>query len=177
MLYNYPGRMGVDMGEEYFDRVGRVAERSAPSRRARATSTGCTCWRASTRTSRCSCGMDDQALEFFAWGASSWVCGGVQLPARRAPRAVQACVVEGDFDKGRRIMSAMLPLMWVLEQGGKFVQSIKYGLRAGGACPAGRRGRRCGRSNKDDKRELEQVVGTLRRTVAAIEAITAERNQ
>ena len=36
--------------------------------------------------------------------------------------------IGSDFSKGRRIMSAMLPLMRVLEQGGKFVQCIKHGL-------------------------------------------------
>ena len=66
-----------------------------------------------------SCGMDDQALEFFAWGARSWICAGSNfLPAEHIA-LWRACAAEGDFDKGRRIMSAMLPLMAVLEQGGK----------------------------------------------------------
>jgi len=75
-----------------------------------------------------SCGMDDQALEFFAWGARSWVCAGSNFAPEAHLALYQACVVEGDFTKGRAIMSAMLPLMAVLEQGGKFVQCIKYGL-------------------------------------------------
>jgi 4-hydroxy-tetrahydrodipicolinate synthase len=58
-----------------------------------------------------SCGMDDQALEFFAWGARSWVCGGSNfLPAEHIA-LYRACAVDGDFDKGRRIMSALMPLM------------------------------------------------------------------
>jgi 4-hydroxy-tetrahydrodipicolinate synthase len=73
-----------------------------------------------------SCGWDDQALEFFACGARSWVCAGSNFLPREHIALYEACVLEKNFDKGRRIMSAMLPLMNFLEQG-KFVQSIKYG--------------------------------------------------
>ena len=72
-----------------------------------------------------SCGMDDQALEFFAWGAKSWVCAGSNFAPEAHIALYNSCVIEGNFNKGRQIMSAMLPLMNVLEQGGKFVQSIK----------------------------------------------------
>jgi len=86
-----------------------------------------------------SCGWDDQALEFFAWGARSWVCAGSNfLPAEHIALC-EACVVDKDFDKGRAMMMAMLPLMDFLE-GGKFVQSIKYGCELAGLDQV-----RCGR--------------------------------
>ncbi len=75
-----------------------------------------------------SCGVDDQALEFFAWGARSWVCAGSNFAPEAHLALYRACAVEGDFTKGRALMSAMLPLMRVLEQGGKLVQSVKHGL-------------------------------------------------
>jgi 4-hydroxy-tetrahydrodipicolinate synthase len=111
--------------------------------------------------------MDDQALEFFAWGARSWICAGSNFLPQEHIALYQACVVEGNFDKGRRIMSAMLPLMRVLEQGGKFVQSIKYGCELIGL-PAGPARRPLDNLTTAEKRELEQVVRTLRRTVANI---------
>lgn len=116
------------------------------------------------------CGMDDQALEFFAWGARFWVCGGSNfLPAEHLA-LYRACVIEGDFDTGRRIMSAMLPLMRVLEQGGKFIQTIKHGVTMTGIdCATVRPPLKA--LNKDDKRALEQVVRVLKRT---IQDITAE---
>ena len=80
-----------------------------------------------------------------------------------------ACVVEGNFAKGRRIMSAMMPLMRVLEQGGKFIQTIKHGVTMNGIdCSVVRRPLKA--LNKDDKRELEQVVKVLKRTIADIQA-------
>jgi len=33
---------------------------------------------------------------------------------------------QGDFERGKRIMVAFSPLMHALEQGGKFIQSIKF---------------------------------------------------
>lgn len=168
MLYNYPGRMGIMMGEEFLDRVGRsrnfcaIKESSGDINRVHLLARD-------YPHVQMSCGMDDQALEFFAWGARSWVCGGSNfLPAEHIA-LWRACAVEGNFDKGRRIMSALLPLMRVLEQGGKFVQCIKHGCemdgyRAGPPRPPLKP------LNKDDKRQLEQVVRVLKRTVAEIEA-------
>jgi len=168
MLYNYPGRMSVNMGEEFLDRVGRsrnicaIKESSGDINRVHLLARD-------YPQIQLSCGMDDQALEFFAWGARSWVCAGSNfLPAEHIA-LYRACAVEGDFDKGRRIMSAMMPLMRVLEQGGKFVQCVKHGvemegLRAGPPRPPLKA------LNKDDKRQLKQVVRVLKTTIASIEA-------
>ena len=168
MLYNYPGRMGIDMGEEFLDRVGRsrnfcaIKESSGDINRVHLLARD-------YPHIQLSCGMDDQALEFFAWGAKSWVCAGSNFLPKEHIALWNACRVEGDFDKGRRIMSAMMPLMRVLEQGGKFIQCVKHGCEmignyAGPPRPPLRP------LNKDDKRQLEQVVRVLKRTVAEIEA-------
>jgi 4-hydroxy-tetrahydrodipicolinate synthase len=166
MLYNYPGRMGVNMGEDFLDRVGR-------------SSNFCAIKESSGDVNRIhdlardyshiqlACGMDDQALEFFAWGARSWVCAGSNFAPEAHIALYQACVVEGDFVKGRRIMSAMLPLMRVLEQGGKFIQCVKHGMTARNL-PVGppRKPLQC--LNKDDKRALEQVIRIMNTTISQI---------
>jgi 4-hydroxy-tetrahydrodipicolinate synthase len=168
MLYNYPGRMGIMMGEEFLDRVGRsrnfcaIKESSGDINRVHLLARD-------YPHIQMSCGMDDQALEFFAWGGRSWVCGGSNfLPAEHIA-LWKACAVEGNFDKGRRIMSALMPLMRVLEQGGKFIQCIKHGVEMNGL-HAGPPRPPLKALNKDDKRQLEQVVRVLKRTVAEIEA-------
>ncbi len=168
MLYNYPGRTGTMMGEEFLDRVGRsrnfcgIKESSGDINRVHLLARD-------YPHIQLGCGMDDQALEFFAWGAPFWVCGGSNFLPREHVALYNACVVEGDFAKGRRIMSALLPLMRVLEQGGKFVATIKYGVTMLGIdCTAVRAPLKA--LNKDDKRALEQVVAVVKRTVAAIEA-------
>ena len=166
MLYNYPGRMSVNMDEETLDRLGRspnfcaIKESSGDPNRLHMLARD-------YPQIQLSCGMDDQALEFFAWGARSWVCAGSNFAPKAHIALYQACAVDGDFTKGRAIMSAMLPLMRVLEQGGKFVQCIKYGLTLRGI-DAGIVRRPLQPLNKDDKRELEQVVRVLKRTIADI---------
>lgn len=168
MLYNYPGRTGTMMGEEFLDRVGRsrnfcgIKESSGDINRVHLLARD-------YPHIQMGCGMDDQALEFFAWGAPFWVCGGSNFLPQEHVALYNACVVENDFRKGRRIMQALLPLMHVLEQGGKFIQTIKHGVTLNGIeCGHVREPLRA--LNKDDKRELEQVVKVLKRTIAGIQA-------
>ena len=168
MLYNYPHRTGTMMGEEFLDRVGRsrnfcgIKESSGDINRVHLLARD-------YPHIQLGCGMDDQALEFFAWGAPFWVCGGSNFLPHEHVALYNACVVEGNFTKGRRIMSAMMPLMRVLEQGGKFIQTIKHGVTMNGIdCSVVRRPLKA--LNKDDKRELEQVVKVLKRTIADIQA-------
>jgi 4-hydroxy-tetrahydrodipicolinate synthase len=166
LLYNYPGRMGAMMGEEYLDRVGRspnfcaIKESSGDPNRTHLLARN-------YPHIQMSCGMDDQALEFFAWGARSWVCAGSNFAPEIHIALYQACAVEGDFDKGRRIMSAMMPLMAVLEQGGKFIQCVKYGM-SGRGLPAGPPRKPLQPLNKDDRRSLEQVIRIMNTTFADI---------
>ncbi len=166
ILYNDPWLMCSMMGEEYLDRVGRssnfcaIKESSGDINRLHLLA------RDYPHIQLC-CGMDDQALEFFAWGASGWVCAGSNFAPEAHVALYEACRVEGDFDKGRRIMSAMLPLMRVLEQGGKFIQCIKHGATMRGL-PVGPPRKPLQPLNKDDKRQLEQVIRVMNHTINLI---------
>ena len=166
MLYNYPGRTGTMMQAEFFDRVGQSPNFAAIKESSGDVNQVHMLARDYPHIALM-CGMDDQALEFFAWGARGWVCGaGNCLPAEHLA-LYEACVLENDFRKGRRIMSALLPLMSVLEQGGKFVQSIKYGCELAGL-PAGPVRKPLRGLTKEQKREVEVVIRTLKQTVARI---------
>ncbi len=166
MLYNYPGRMGVNMDEETLDRLGRspnfcgIKESSGDINRLHLIARD-------YPHLGLLCGMDDQALEFFAWGARGWVCAGSNFAPEAHVALYKTCVLEGDYTKGRAIMSAMMPLMRVLEQGGKFIQCIKHGLTMRGI-PAGPPRKPLQPLNKDDKRALEEVIRTLDTSIAAI---------
>ena len=168
MLYNYPHRTGTFMGPEFLDRVGRsrnfcgIKESSGDINQLHLLARD-------YPHIQLGCGMDDQALELFAWGAPFWVCGGSNFLPDEHIALYDACVGRGDFATGRRIMSAMLPLMRVLEQGGKFIQTIKYGVTLNGI-EAGAMRRPLTALNKDEKRNLEQVVWVLKTTIAAITA-------
>lgn len=165
MLYNYPGRMCVAMDDEFFDAVADVKnivaikESSGDMNRLHRTAV-------KYPNIALSCGWDDQALEFFAWGAQSWVCAGSNFIPREHVALYEACVVKGDFAKGRKIMAAMMPLMDFLE-GGKFVQSIKYGCELNGLTTGGVRAPLQGLTG-EEKEALKDVVTTLKRNIAQI---------
>jgi 4-hydroxy-tetrahydrodipicolinate synthase len=167
MLYNYPARMGVSMGNEYFSQV--VQSKNVVAIKESSGDMGQV-----HRLARnfpniaLSCGWDDQALEFFAWGARSWVCAGSNFTPREHVALYEACVLEKDFDKGRKIMNAFMPLMDFLE-GGKFVQSIKYGCELGGLRTGGVRAPLQGLVEAE-KEALRDIIKTLKSDVAQIQA-------
>lgn len=165
MLYNYPGRMGVSMGEDYFTRVSQsknviaIKESSGDLNQLHMLARR-------FPNIALSCGWDDLALEFFAWGAPSWVCAGSNfLPAEHVA-LYEACVVEGDFGKGRKIMAAMMPLMNNLDEG-DFVQKIKYGAELEGLA-AGNPRLPLLPLDADVKARFAEVVATLKAEVAAV---------
>lgn len=165
MLYNYPGRMGVQMNEEYLARVGKSKNVKAIKESSGDMSRVHLLAREFPHIAL-SCGWDDQALEFFAWGARSWVCAGSNFLPREHVALYEACVIKKDFDKGRRIMSAMMPLMNALD-GGKFVQCIKFGCELNGLNVGDVRAP-LRPLNSEDKRSLQSVITTVKRTVAYV---------
>ncbi len=166
MLYNFPDRTNAPMDEEFLERVSQrpnfcaIKESSGDINRLHLLA------RHYPHIQLC-VGMDDQALEFFAWGARSWVAGASNFLPKEHYALYHACVVEKDFDKGRRIMTALLPLMKALEQGGKFVQSIKFGCELQGMY-AGPVRKPLRGLTKEMRREFQVVVETVQTTIASI---------
>lgn len=78
------------------------------------------------------CGMDDQILEFFAWGARCWVGGASNFCGAQHVALYRKCVVDKDLSAARALAAKFLPLLSVLEQGGKFCQYVKYGCELSG---------------------------------------------
>ena len=168
MLYNYPGRTGVGMGEDYLNQVSASAnfcaikESSGDINRLHLLAND-------YPNIQLSCGADDQALEFFVWGARSWVCAGGNFAPEAHIALYEACVVRQDFIKGRKIMAAMLPLMSVLEQGGKFGQCIKHATALRGL-PAGPPRNPLAPLNESEQAALAEVIQKMNNDIAAIQA-------
>lgn len=166
MLYNYPGRMSVSMGREFFRTVSAASRNFVAIKESSGQTAQLHMLVREFPHIDISCGWDDQALEFFAWGARSWVCAGSNFIPREHIALYEACVIEKNFDKGRRIMSAMLPLMDFLE-GGKFVQSIKFGCELAGLHSGGVRAPLQG-LDESEKQRLQTIVAELKHEVATI---------
>ena len=168
MLYNYPGRTGVGMDEAYLNLVSAsknfcaIKESSGDINRLHLLAND-------FPQIQLSCGADDQALEFFVWGARSWVCAGGNFAPEAHIALYEACVVNQDFELGRKIMAAMLPLMSLLEQGGKFGQCIKHATALRGM-PAGPPRSPLAPLEDSEKSALAKVIETMDAEIATIQA-------
>ena len=166
MLYNYPGRSGTDFGEEFLQRVSRSANFLAIKESSGDVNRIHLLAREFPHLQLC-CGADDQALEFFVWGAQCWVCAAANFFLPETIALYQTCAVESDFEKGRRIMKAMLPLMTVLERGGKFVQCVKYACELDGL-PSGVVRLPLRPMEKELKRTMREALHTARTAIQQI---------
>jgi 4-hydroxy-tetrahydrodipicolinate synthase len=174
VLYNYPGRTGSTMGTTFLNQVRKhknfcaIKETSGDINRLHTLAL-------EYDDLQLSCGMDDQALEFFTWGARSWIAGGGNCLPEEHIALYKACAIEKDFVKGREIMAAMMPLMSVLENGGQFLPCVKYacelaGLRAGRVRPP------LSPLGGGLKKKMAEAIKTLKAKVKAIERKSARKS-
>jgi 4-hydroxy-tetrahydrodipicolinate synthase len=132
-VYNYPGRTGSDMADEFFEAIkGRknfvnVKESTGDIKRAVA-------HLQKYPDVKLCCGAEDLALDFFAWGAKMWICAVSNFDPKRIVDFYDTCVLRGDFTEGRRMALELAPLMTTLEDGGKFIASVKYACSRLGYC-------------------------------------------
>lgn len=127
MLYNFPARTGTAIGDEILEQL-----LARPNFIAMKESTGDVAHLHHLSTHFrdklvLSCGMDDQALEFFAWGAKSWVGGASNFLPKAHTELFDTCIKHGDFATGRKLMAQLLPVLELLERSGKFIQYVRYG--------------------------------------------------
>ncbi len=166
MLYNYPGRTGVNMGETFLSMVSDspnincIKEASGDINRIHLLANN-------YPSIELSCGAEDQALEFFVWGATSWVTPMGNFFAEEVVALYDACAKEKNFGKARRIMAALLDLTTVLEGGGQLIQCTKFacdyfGLPAGTVHPPMKP------LEEEAKDDLREVLKTARSNIRAI---------
>jgi len=130
VLYNYPPKVGVEVGLEVLDafvdnpRVIGIKESSGSLTRAIDIHS-----RYGDRYQLTN-GSDDQTLDFYLWGATSWICGPANCMARACVDLVNT-IESGDWLAARDKMQVIYGAMSSLESG-KFVQKVKYGCELAG---------------------------------------------
>lgn len=125
MLYNYPGRTGVDMPPEFIERLAHLRNVRYVKE-----STG-EMHRITELLRRCGdrlgvfCGCDTIALECLLVGAVGWVGGVVNvLPASHA-KLYELVVHRRNLQAARQLFFQMLPTLELMEGGGKYTQWVK----------------------------------------------------
>lgn len=161
ILYNFPARTGVDMDAEFLTAVSGA--KSICAIKESSGSFGRTLQHVMLFDHRFQriCGFDDQALDQFLWGARSWIAGASNfLPAEHVA-LYDACVVEGDWKRGKEIMSKMMPLIYLLENGGKYIQYVKLGCELAGI-PVGAMRPPMGGLTDEEKADFLKLYETLK---------------
>jgi 4-hydroxy-tetrahydrodipicolinate synthase len=166
MLYNYPGRTGVHMGEEFLNGVAQnpliagIKESSGDYSRLPYLARN-------YPGLELVVGGEEQVLEFSAWGAKAWVCASGNIFPSECVKFMNIVGKDGDFERGNRLMSAFMPLMGILEQGGAFLQCVKHGCHVQGR-PSGILRPPMMPMSDDLKSEMEAIVVKTRDEVNAI---------
>jgi 4-hydroxy-tetrahydrodipicolinate synthase len=130
VLYNYPPKVGVEVGLDVLDafvgnpRVIGIKESSGNLLRAIEIRS-----RYGDRYQLIN-GSDDQTLDFYLWGATSWICGPANCMAKACVDLVNT-IEKGDWLGARDKMQVIYGAMSSLESG-KFVQKVKYGCELAG---------------------------------------------
>jgi len=132
MLYNYPGRTGVDMSP---DLVVRLAE--LDNIQYIKESTG-DLTRVSEIIRRCGdnirvfCGCDTLALESFFLGAIGWVGGVINVLPQAHVELFRLAVEQQEWSAARDHYYRLLPTLALMEGGGKYTQFVKAGCEMQG---------------------------------------------
>ena len=125
MLYNYPGRTGVDMSPEF---IARLAE--LKNVRYVKESTG-ELPRMTTLMRLCGdrlnvfCGCDTISFESLMVGAIGWVGGVANVLPKSHARLYELTAQKKDYVAARKLFFEMLPTLELMEGGGKYTQWVK----------------------------------------------------
>lgn len=130
VLYNYPVRTNVEVGysvlEAFKDHPRVVAIKESSGNLLRAIEIG----ENYKGKIQLSCGSDDQALDFFLWGATSWISAPANCFTDKVCDFYNK-VSSGDITGAQNVMRALFPVMALMEAG-KFIQKVKYGCELAG---------------------------------------------
>ena len=162
MLYNYPAGWRQKWMRSFW--TGWASHQiSRLLKKVQAISTDYICWPAGIRISAC-LAQDDQALEFFAWGARSWVCAASNFAPSAHPPYGGVCRGWGCH------WSAYYECNAAADAGsgaGRKSFVSKYGAERMGL-PAGVPRPPLKPLNKDEKRTLDQVIDRMNATISHI---------
>jgi len=125
MLYNYPGRTGVDMSPELIEQLAALENVRYVKE-----STG-ELPRMTELLRRCGdrlgvfCGCDTLSLPSLMVGAIGWVGGVANVLPSSHSRLYELTVVQKDYVAARELFFELLPILELMEGGGKYTQWVK----------------------------------------------------
>ena len=126
VLYNYPARAGVEIGLGAVERLCGVPQIVGLKESSGDFSRFLALERLFGDRIQISCGSDDQALDYFRWGVTSWIAGTANVFPREHVAVLEA-VTSGQHDRAGELMAGLLPWIQHMEAG-SYNQKAKLGL-------------------------------------------------
>ena len=160
MLYNYPGRTGVDLTPEF---VARLAE--LKNIRCIKESTGempriAMIQRLCGDAMKVFCGCDTIAVQSFLVGAVGWTGGVVNALPRCHVKVWDLCQA-GKFDAAARYYKKFLPVLELMEGGGRYTAWVKAACQIMGH-DCGNPRQPLGPATKEEMAKLKQALAGCR---------------
>ncbi len=130
VLYNFPWRAGSEVGYDVLD--GLVDHANVIGIKEASSDMGRVFGIRERYGDRfqISCGSDDQALDYFLWGSTSWIAGGASSTPRQHVAVLEAALA-GDLVGARAHMEKLMPLLRNMESG-HYTQKVKAGCELQG---------------------------------------------
>jgi len=127
MLYNYPGRTGVDMTPALVERLAALKNiRYIKESTGDIARIGEILRRVGGKMG-VFCGCDTLALESLRLGAAGWVGGVVNLLPKEHVQLFELACEEGDGHAAETLYHRLLPVLSLMENEGKYTQFVKAG--------------------------------------------------
>ena len=127
MLYNYPGRTGVDMTPDLIDRLADLENIQYVKESTGDATRVSEIIRRSGDKIQVFCGCDTLALESLLMGAVGWVSGVINVLPKEHVRLFELACREKDLPAARDLCYRLLPTLSLMEGGGKYTQFVKAG--------------------------------------------------
>ncbi|MBV6395423.1 MAG: 4-hydroxy-tetrahydrodipicolinate synthase [Anaerolineales bacterium] len=158
VLYNFPWRAGTEVGFDVMDGLTKYAHvigiKEASSDMSRVYAMRA---RYGERY-QIICGSDDQALDYFLWGASAWI-GGASSCAPRQHHDVLEAALANDFITARARMDKLMPLLRSVESG-SYLQKVKHACELLGI-PVGKPRRPLLPLTAEERAEFERIFKAI----------------
>ncbi len=132
MLYNYPGRTGVDMTPDLVERLADLDNIQYIKESTGDMTRVSEIIRRSGDKIQVFCGCDTLALESFLLGAVGWVGGVVNVLPKEHVRLFELACEENNLLGARDLYYRLLPTLSLMESGGKYTQFVKAGCELTG---------------------------------------------
>jgi 4-hydroxy-tetrahydrodipicolinate synthase len=130
ILYNFPARAGVEVGWECLELVADNPLIVAMKESSGDFSRFLALQRAFGSRIEIVCGSDDQALDYFFHGVTSWIAGTANVLPRHHTTLLELVRAEA-WEKAHHLRNEMLPWVMNMESGG-YNQKAKLGIEAQG---------------------------------------------